>query len=714
LGSRPPLNLISIIKLLLIVELFSNKTLLFSQVELNGFGRFLQLEKTNGLYSMISTDLDKDGFVDIAGLDSTGRYLLVYFGKGPNQFQSLSRFWLLNKSDGIYGVDLLNKFVANVVSLNKLSGKVEIYTFNKRRLSRIHDISVGYYPDNLAFADLNVSGTKEIICYGKNFRGISIISLQNINFKIQKIDPNNTYSNVTPIFLNSDEFIDLAGISLREQELNIFLNRNLRFSKSTVRKFTNRISHLTSSDFNEDKFQDLCLISNPAKEMIILYGNGLGGFASTGVFQLQYNMSEIIIQDFTKDNLPDILFVDNQSKNIFIKILKEDHNWNLCIPISRIDNLLSQCLYRTRSQIGILFSQAFESNIFLIMNSSLTLERNVFSLASRPISLDVFRQTDEVMNEVCWIDEFDNHFNILKRNEYNTPERIYRIKLLKQFNSFIIHKTLKNNIDIVFFNKGLNYFDYVSFNLIDQTFSRKTITIHGNIDQLLFASSDHLTPNVVALNIKENAYFITIINPFKINPIIVDELLVSSDVIDYNFFFDDRILFYLQPQRSDSFLGLKSKKFNLTFTRFEQNNYLLLEKPKGYDVILSAIDAINNGNYDLLNFISSEKDGYLIVSFYNDKRYSLDTRETEILVGKKKNIRVITNEFSRSKEVYIYNKNTHSVESLLSLRKRKKVLTKKIKEDSRIKEFTVNILPRERRELIYLKHSTPNVYLENF
>lgn len=714
LGSKSSLNLISVFKLFLLVELISCKTLLYSQVELNGFGRYLQLEKTNGLYSMISSDLDKDGFVDIAGLDSTGRYLLVYFGKGPNQFQSLSRFWLLNKSDKIYAVDLYNKFISNLVSLNKLSGKIEIYTFSKRKLSRNLDISVGYYPDNLIFEDFNASGIKEVLCYGKNFNGITLISLHNNDVTIRKIDPANTYSSVTPIYLNSDEFIDIAGISFKGQELNILLNRNLRFSKSTVKRFNDRVSHLANSDFNEDRFQDLCLIFNATNEMTILYGNGLGGFASTSISPLRYNVSEIIIQDFTKDNLPDILFVDYNSKNIFIKTLKEDHSWNHSIPISKFDNLISFCLYRTRSQIGILFSQAFERNIFLIINSSLTLDKNIFSLSSNPISLEVFRQTGDVLNEICWIDNFDNHFNILKRNEFNTPERIFRFKLLKKFDSYVIHKASKNNIDVVFYNVGFNYFDYVSFNLIDQTFSRKTITIHGAINILSFTPSDHTTPNVVAVNKKENAYFITIVNPFKINPIIVDEPLVSSYAADFSFSFDERLLFYLQPQRSDTILDLKSKKFNLTLTQFVQKDHFQLKRPKGYQAFISAVDVNNDDKYDLFYFFNSKNDGYLAASFYKDDGYSFDSKEPGIFVRNKKNIKVISNEYSRRKEIYIYNENSHSIESLLSLKKRKRVLTKKILEESRLKEFTINLLPRERRELIYLKNNTPYIYLESF
>lgn len=714
LGSKSYLKLISVIKLFLLVELISCKTLLYSQVELNGFGRYLQIEKTNGLYSMISSDLDKDGFVDIAGLDSTGRYLLVYFGKGPNQFQSLSRFWLVNKSDRIYAVDLYNKFISNLVSLNKLSGKIEIYTFSKRKLSRNLDISAGYYPDDLIFEDFNASGIKEVLCYGKNFNGISLISLHNNDVTIRKIDSTNTYSSVTSIYLNSDEFIDIAGICFKGQEFNIFLNRNLRFSKSTIKKLTDRVSHLTASDFNEDRFQDLCLIYNATKEMTILYGNGLGGFASTSISPLRYNVSEIIIRDFTKDNLPDILFIDFNSKNIFIKTLKEDHSWNHSIPVSNFDNLISFCLYRTRSQIGIFFSRAFESNIFLIMNSSLALDKNIISLASNPLLIEVFRHTGDVLNEICWIDNFDNHFNILKRNEFNTPERIFRFQLLKKFDSYVIHKSSKDNVDVVFFNKGLNYFDYVSFNLLNQTFSRKTITIHGAINILSFTPSDHTTPNVVAVNKKENAYFVTIVNPFKINPIIVDEPLVSSSAADFSFSFNEQNLFFLEPQGSDSVLELKSKKFNLTFNRFDQKNHLLFNKPKGYQIILSAIDVTSDNYNDLFYFLSSEKEGYLTASFYNDNGYSFDTKESGILVSSKKNIKIISNEFSKTKEVYIYNDNSHSVESLLSLKKRKRVLTKRIKEDSRIKEFTINILPRERRELIYLKNNNPYIYLESF
>ncbi|MBM4176759.1 MAG: VCBS repeat-containing protein [Ignavibacteria bacterium] len=663
---------------------------------------------------MISSDFDSDGFVDIAGLDSTGRYLLVYFGKGANQFHGLTRYWLITKSDKIYSADLFKKFIPNLISLNKLSGKIEIYSFVNRKLNRNLDISVGYYPENLMFDDFTNSRTKEIICYGKNFGGISLITFQNEDYKIQKIDSENTYANVTPIFLNSDEYLDLAGISLKDQELHIFTNRNLRFSKSTIKKFTDRIAHLASSDFNDDNFKDICLISNSTNELIILYGNGLGGFPTAASFDLQYNADEIIIQDFTKDNLTDILFLDNASKNIFIKILKENHEWNSSIPLTKFNNLISFCLYRTRSQIGILCSEAFERNIFSIVNSSLALEKNIFTLSSNPTSIEVLKNTDEVINEICWIDKLDNNFCILKRNEFNTPERIYRFKLLRQFDSYVINKTLENQLDIVFFSLGKNYFDFVNFNLSDQSISRKTLTIYGAIDKILFFPTDHDTPNVAALNQRGNSNYITVTNPFKINPIIIDEPLVSSSVSNYFFDSVERILFYMQPHQVDTIIEFKSKKFNPTYSQGETKNHFRAEIKKGSQVITHAMDLGDTKKFDILNFFSSKGDGYLLTSFYQTDGYLPDSKEDEIILHDKSKIKAVKNDFSKTNEFYIYNENSQSVESLLSLKKGKRILTKKIKEDKEIREFTINLLPRERRELIYLRNNSPFIYLENF
>ncbi len=714
LGNSSFTNLISSLKLFLVADLIFSGALLYSQSELNGFGRYLQFEKTNGLYSMISADFDSDGFIDIAGLDSTGRYLLVYFGKGANQFHGLTRFWLLNKSDKLYSADLFKKFIPNLVSLNKLSGRIEIYSFTNRRLTRNLDILVGYYPENLIFGDFNNTRTKEIICYGKNFRGITLITFQNEEYSIAKIETENAYSFLTPIVLNSDEFLDLAAINLKDQELNIFTNRSLKFSKSVVKKFTERISHFVSSDFNEDRFDDLCIISSSTSEMTILYGNGLGGFTSAMPFDLQYNADEIIVQDFTKDNIPDLLFIDYITKNIFVKVLNEKHEWGNSIPLTKFNNLISFCLYRTRSQIGILCSEAFERNIFSILNSSLSLEKNIFSLSSEPISIDKFNKTDEVLNELCWIDKFDNHFIILKRNEYNTPASIYRFKLLRQFDSYVLSEVSKNKFDVLFFNKNANYFDHVSFNLNDQTLSRKTITIYGKITELFFLRSDHDTPNLIALNERGDSYFLTVINPFKINPVIIDEPIVSSSVENFYFAKDERTLYYMQPLSADTIFEFKSKKFNPTYSRSDSRNHFRTEVGKGFRVITYAYDKTGMNKYDLLNFFSSENEGHLVASFYSEDGYSLDTKEDEIVVRDKNKIRTVKNEFSKTTEVYIYNENAKSIESLLSLRKNKRVITKKIKEDPRIREFSINLLPSEKKELIFLRFNTPYIYLESF
>ncbi len=716
------------VRLFTLLIFFTEVKISTAQVELNGFGRYLEFEGTNSLQSIVTNDIDKDGFIDIIGLDESRKILIVYFGKGANLFRSAVRYKLWNSVDKIFTSDLFSTAKGNIISLNRMKGKIEIYTFRYRRLKRTHEIPIGFYPEDLAIDNFNKSLSKEIICFGKNYSGISLIKLSEKSFEIKKIDSTGSYSHVVPVYLNSDDNLDIAAVNSKTQEFCFFFNQgNFRFSKNIFlrmrqsrpfghpfgERLASRISHLATGDFNEDGFFDLLIQSNESKQITVHYGNGLGGFPNSKVFQTRYDFDFLIVDDFTKDNLPDLLFFNKSTSNFFLKTLSEDHNFNYSIPFFNLNDLISFNIYRTRSQVGIIVSAGTQKQLFTIMNSALSLKQNIFSISSMPINIQAHEDPSLAMNDLIWIDQFDNHLVLLKRNEYNTPERMYRFKLNREFTKYKFHLHRNDLCDFVFYNDLQNFFDYVSIDLSSLQISRKTITLQGRIKEPLFSISEDETPNIAAINQKTNGYFITLINPFKLNQILLDEFIAGLNLKDFSFSLEKRKLIYWEKNERINAFDLVVKTFNSTFTNAIQNDLYSISDESNYQVVLTEFDMNYDRFKDIITFFHSDIDNFA-VGFFNQSElnFTREFRVDEIRVTSKSHIVKTkpTKEFLE--EIFFYNESSNSIESLLSLKKSPKAFIRSIKKIDQLKSFTISQSLSNKRELIYTTKNSSLFTLE--
>ncbi|MCX8010815.1 MAG: hypothetical protein N3A61_06660, partial [Ignavibacteria bacterium] len=179
---------------------FASQSISFSQVTLNGFGRYLEIANTKSISNLFTYDLNKDGFVDIAGLDSSQKFLIVHFGKGVNQFESPIKFKIRSKADRIHAKDIFSNMITNIVIPNKLSGNIQIYEFRKRSLKFLKEIYVGKYPDDILIDELDNHFPREIIFYGKNLIGLGIVNLSAKISQIEFIDTVSSFQSVNVFY----------------------------------------------------------------------------------------------------------------------------------------------------------------------------------------------------------------------------------------------------------------------------------------------------------------------------------------------------------------------------------------------------------------------------------------------------------------------------------------------------------------------------------
>src|SRR4029079_571428 len=67
-----------------------------------------------------------------------------------------------------------------------------------------------------------------------------------------------------------------------------------------------RVSHLTTGDFNKDGKADLAAINNQGDHLDVLFGTGAGTFGPATVYATDHAPNSVAVGDFNGDGRPDL------------------------------------------------------------------------------------------------------------------------------------------------------------------------------------------------------------------------------------------------------------------------------------------------------------------------------------------------------------------------------------------------------------------------
>lgn len=540
----------------------------FLQVSLNGFGLYIPIDEKISLNNLFVYDIDQDGNLDIGGLDESGKILLIYYGKGINQFNSPIKIYFPKKISGLIVKKLnINKYV-NLVLWSKLENQIRIYSFINRYPRFNYAINTECCISEVTPVNIDLYPELELILSGANFRGIAIINLRRSSYQIQYID-DGYYTNVVPFQLNSDELIDLVAYNIREKSLVKFRNNGfLHFSKNVHSTFVNEINQLLKGDFNDDGISDLMIIPKLSKQFFIAYGNGFGSFSYIENFYNDYEMSNAITYDFNRDLIDDLIFYNRKSRVLAVRGISKNADFSeKSLPILRIENLHSFIPYTTVTSKGILFST--EKGIFLIVRLSIPIETLSFALAVEPVALESFYLENETFPHILIIDSFDKTLRLISRNEFNYPKDLFWVKLSSDYDRIKILNLTRNSIDLVCYKIGLFHFDFVKIDFITNTYIKLNLSINFPILSIGLNSLNNQKFDIGILGNSKNGLILAVLNPFSMNKLVLQENILKESSLAFSFNFSTRTLYYLKKMMNSTKILLVKNEYDLSFKDYQ-------------------------------------------------------------------------------------------------------------------------------------------------
>ncbi len=612
--------------LLFIICLFLFPLFSFSQSEreiekfsLNGFGRFLVIRNNLNLFNLFSYDVDGDGNIDIGGLDESGKILYILYGKGFNKFSEPIRYTFENNLTGIIVRNLKINGKTNLITYSKLGGNINIYSFNRRIITRLITLKVDCCFSDLNIVNIDGAGPYELILSGMNFEGIGVISFKGDSYSYRKIEKNH-FKKLIPFFLNSDNKIDLVGYDGTKRELVLLLQNSIyNYSKTVYKKFDESIDLLFSGNFDDDDINDLALLSTEAKKIYVLFGNGIGAFTFQRTIKLTDHLSDALVLDCNRDLIDDFLSFDKSRKTLVLNSFARNGVEINSIPLIQINRLNSFVVYRTINTKGVLISS--DEGLYLIYHSTLISKNEKFSLASSISDLETFHLVNEFYPRIIFIDNDARRLNILIRNEFNSPQELMFIPLSSNYEKIKFQAETNNIINIVCFKPYSYHFDFYKIDLNNGKFKRELLAIDGYIKDINFSQS--LNQKLLLNVLKENQdeLGLVILNPFEVNKLILNEHLSRIDFEDYHFDFTNRELIILKKDPDKKILNLISKSFDGSYKKWESRKLFSIQNDNYTNMFITKCENIVDSDIIFLFLSNSSDDKLIVFSKKNPEKY---------------------------------------------------------------------------------------------
>lgn len=301
---------------------------------LGGFATAINFGNTVLSNFITSADFNQDNIVDLATTDANQNSVSVFIGIGNGTFNSALSFSLIGDSSGITG----NTPISLISADFNLDGNADLATANAGgsgsvsvllgdgtgNFNSVNTFTAGWAPYSIVSADFNADGNADLAVACQDISNNVAIFLGNGSGGFSSA----TYSTIggyphtiiTNDF-NGDSKPDLAiGYQYNTNKKVVVLlgNGTGGFSAATPSTVSSDPYSLTSTDFNFDGKIDLAVTLRYGGSVSVLIGNGMGNFGTPTEFTVGLDPWGIINADFDSDGKSDLAVTNYTSNNVSI------------------------------------------------------------------------------------------------------------------------------------------------------------------------------------------------------------------------------------------------------------------------------------------------------------------------------------------------------------------------------------------------------------
>ena len=431
----------------------------------------------------------------------------------------------------------------------------------------------------------------------------------------------------------------------------------------------------------------------------IFYGDFASAYSKQIEIETKYLADDFIIGDFNKDGRIDLAYLSSDASIVSVIFAESEFTFFPEIPILHKDGMKSIIPFYSKFIDGLAVICEDGTLLTNTRLSSLSSDLDI-SFSIKPIAISYFDANSDAINDICFIDSFDNCLKLIVRDNDGMPANYFSIPLRGNHNQIEVKNFSKQSTTFFCYSQGKKLIEVVEVEFVSGKFIRNEFYSARPIAEVKAIPSE--PEKVFVSSLVNNRLTIEIFEKEESWKLLTD-YNISEKAISANFASMNGLKLFFWNQDGDSI-----KLFKKTFLPEELKADLILKvkMKKSSNLLTIADDFYNLGKESIISFVESDEKHYILVTrdgFVNI--FNAEEVNNNLILEDNTQLFVSEIRTNGTRRLIINNYSDQSIYRLNILRKGKKISLSKMFDKINSKEFFVKNMTVNNFHFIYLNQT---------
>lgn len=671
------------------------------QISINGFCKFESFNVSAGFSKIYSLNFNGDSYSDILLFSPKQKKFDLLPGLPKVQFEKSLSSVSSSPFSAIDNFVSTQKSKNGFLFISRNTKRFGFFRLNKSgKILQTSSITLKSSPDKLIVEDFDNDGVYEALIGGISYAGLTIMKEKNGRFVEHSFATQNTYSEVTSFFINSDEFLDLAAFDPMNNELHFYFNDGKgNFKLARKIDMLRNISNLHSFDFNLDGFLDL--IYEQSENIVVQFGDAENSFSTQKKILTKNKPDKFIYGDFNRDGLIDFAYLNLNLSSLFILFQQDENVFSEEMMLLKKNSLTDLIPFYSRFIDGIL-SLSSDGKLYLISRLTRFGDETKTIFASDDPAIDFFDYTKNNTPDIAILDRANSKIKLIIRNDAGVPALYFEIPTFEKFSRMIVYDEQPLHKTIFLYNRNKKVIQVIEADLEKFNVARSFIYSDGGISDLKLKYQENNFPQLI-VSVKINrAQFIS--SYVKVDGRYQRTKLSRIDEDISRFFFaGEEKFFYWKETGNESALYFRENIFASSIKLYSYND---AQTKRYFSEYLKSDFSGSIFSY----FIAGDLKYFLIrnENAQNVVRNSIVDATTP---EKKFMLKSVTTFSQAVNKIYLYLPHENSLHTFELRNRLNKIIATKLAEFQTDKDFSIQPMTLKDRFVLYFDRSDNHLTL---
>lgn len=670
------------------------------QIPINGFCKYENFDIDPNYKNMISLNFNKDSYNDLV-LYGNRNEISAYQGNPNSKFAKTKLTKLKIEISCIKPINqnMVSNLFAFTSRKNRMIGLLGFSTTGVPKI--LTENKLNSFPDNLSIADINRNGSEEILLCGGSYEGLSIFYIKENKLIEKKIVPKGIFSQAVFADLNNDEYPDIAAADLINHSMVFFYNYGSGIFKE-IRRFylPDKITDLQTTDFDLDGFKDL--VVSAGNQINIFFGDGYSSYNKIINIPTQLSAEKLITRDFNGDGYIDVAYLNKTFATVSIFYSKENYNFYPEITYLKKNNLTDIIPFYSRFINGLL-TYCKDGKLFLIERLRILSDNTQIILGSSPYNINYFDEGNDKVIDLSYYDKDSKSLNLLLRNNYGIPTKLFSIKLQAQFRNLTVDDNDPDKKTFYCYSFGERLIEIITIDFKLNTVNKDKLYTYGPIcDLKIERSGEEEKAKIYVLSNRDGELNLSIINFKDFRYTSANSPRLAFNVFSAKLILENPLgIFYWEKENNSATFNKMIINRDLKPENYSFKYSLPGDKPDS--IVLITGDITNSDRNDAVSFIRN-KNGKSVILTSGDKQYKLylNSQIVNPDMSGESHIRLGEIRFNGLNKLTIFNFKDDCITKLDIIYKKRLLLPTRLADTKNLESFFIKNMNFKKYHLVYI------------